>query len=58
VTSTTRETFDLLAEIIHRTMCYRGTSTPTCKSDRGDGLIMARELDRLNLKLVVKEPKQ
>lgn len=54
----TRETSDLLAEVIHRTMCYQGDRTPTCKSDHGDGLIMARELDRLNLRLVIKDRKQ
>lgn len=53
----TKETADLLADIIHRVMCFRGQTTKTCRSDKGDGLLFARELDRLNLRLVVKERK-
>lgn len=55
---TKRDPADILGELIHRTMCYRGTMTPVCRSDYGDGITMARELDRLNLYLAVKERKQ
>lgn len=55
--STTKESADILGEVIHRVMCYRGHETPVCKSDLGDGLHFARELDRLNLRLTIKEPK-
>lgn len=52
-----KQTADLLADIIHRTMCFRGETTKTCRSDKGDGVLFARELDRLNLRIVPKEAK-
>lgn len=57
MTSPKRDIADILGETIHRTMCYRGYETPVCRSDYGDGATMARELDRLNLTLAVKERK-
>ena len=55
--SATKDTADILADLIHMTMCYRGEKTPTCKSDRGDGLLMARYLDTMNMRLATKERK-
>lgn len=57
MTFTNKESSDILGEVIHRVMCYRGRETPVCRSDYGDGIHFARELDRLNLRLVIKEPK-
>lgn len=51
----TKDTADILADIIHRVMCFKGESTKTCRTDKGDGLLFARELDRLNLRLAKKE---
>jgi len=53
VTSTTKLT-EVLAEVIHRTFCYRGDKVPVCKFDLGDAITMAEVLDKMNLKVVIK----
>lgn len=44
MTSTSPKAVDLLADAIHRAMCFKGSSTPTCKYDKGDAQLV---IDRL-----------
>lgn len=49
MTSHLKSDAELMADAIHRTMCYRGGETPTCRADKGDGQLMIEELAKMGI---------
>ncbi len=40
---------DIMADAIHMAMCHRGHSTPTCKGDLGDAILLIERLSRVGV---------
>lgn len=43
---------EVMAQAIHRAMCYRGKQSPTCNSDKGDAILVLEELAKKDIYFV------